>query len=82
MLPLVGKSKVDNLHLQSLGGTHEKILGFEVPVCDLLRVQVLDTLGYLGEKFPGVTFAEVAVLLEPAEELSAFAKTEWTMRYS
>lgn len=73
LLPLVTQAEVDQHDIEALLGDHQKILRFEVAVCNLMRVTIFNDADHLSEEHPGIVFSEISFFLEPAEEFSAVA---------
>lgn len=77
VLPLIGESEVDQLHLEGLLVFHEEVFRFEIAMCDLHGMHVLDALNYLREQLSCVTLAEISMLLKSGEELPSFTETAY-----
>jgi len=75
LVPLVGEAEVDERYLVVVGGVEEEVLGLEVPVADLLRVQVLQGFYDLHEDFAGAVLVEAPLLIDSVEQLASLAKT-------
>jgi hypothetical protein len=46
------------------------------------QMKIVNSLDHLSEQYPGIFFAQAALLIEPVEELASFAKTELSNGYS
>jgi hypothetical protein len=75
VLPVIGESEVDEDDVVVAAAAEEEVLGLEVPVADLLEVQVLDGLDHLAEDLLGLLLGQLAHLIQPVEQLAALAQT-------
>lgn len=74
-VPLEGQSEVDEHEVQGLVVDQQEVLGLEVAVHNLVLVAVVDDADHLREERPSVGLREVALPLQPAEQLAALAET-------
>lgn len=74
-IPLEGQSEVDEHEVQRLVVDQQEVLRLEVAVHHLVLVAVVDDADHLGEERPRVCLREVALPLQPAEQLAALAET-------
>lgn len=69
MLELVGETEVGDDHIAV--AIKQQILQLQVPMYDLLGVQVRNSRDELGEQLGGVTFAEISMCKDVVEEFAA-----------
>lgn len=77
-----GKTKVDYLNAITRSGQAKDVLGLQVQMHNVIRVDKLKSLAYLPDKYDAGTFGQYKVVTNDAvEKLSAFdSKSGWKMR--
>lgn len=74
VVPLEGKSEVDEGDGVVVFVVEEEVLGLEVAVADLLQVQVLHRLQHLHENLTRFLLRKAALLVQAVEQLAPFAE--------
>jgi hypothetical protein len=72
-LPGKRHAKVNDLEIKAVGLEEEYILRFEVAMCNVVIVAVVDRLYKLPEDTPGINFCELISFHQLLEQFSSFA---------
>lgn len=82
VVPLEGKSEIDEHYIIILRVREKEILSFEVPMTYFLQVKVVHRLYHLYKDLPCELFMEAATLIDAIKQLASFTQTVLRNKYS